>query len=77
MEKQRSSQKQSNLGAIEIPSMLAVSNYLNRPKPRIPAHMHAFNAMVVRTIKRKEMLSTPAAMQAMDDEWNKLSKQVV
>ena len=33
--------------------------------------------MVVRTVKRKEMLHTPAAMKAMDDEWSKLSKQVV
>ena len=39
--------------------------------------MDVFNAMVVRTVKRKEMLSTPAAMKAMDDEWNKLSKQIV
>ena len=33
--------------------------------------------MVVRTVKRKEMLSTPAAMKAMDEEWDKLSKQIV
>ena len=39
--------------------------------------MKVFNAMVVRTVKRKEMLSTPAAMKAMDDEWDKLSKQMV
>ena len=67
----------SNLGAIEIPSMPASSNYVNRHRPRIPAYMNVFNAMVVRTVKRKEMLSTPAAMKAMDVEWNKLSKQIV
>ena len=67
----------SNLGVIEIPSMPVISNYVNRHRPRIPAHMNVFNAMVVRTVKRKEMLSTPAAMKAMDDEWNKLSKQIV
>ena len=39
--------------------------------------MNVFSAMVVRTVKRKEMLNTPAAKKAMDDEWNKLSKQVV
>ena len=32
--------------------------------------------MVVRIVKRKAMLSTPAAMKAMDDEWDKLSKQI-
>ena len=39
--------------------------------------MNEFNAVVVRTVKRKEMLGTPAAMKAMDDEWDKLSKQTV
>eukprot|EP00972_Heterocapsa_arctica_P099838 14727571-Heterocapsa_arctica.AAC.1 len=33
-----------------------------------------FNTMVVRTLKRKEMMNTPGAMKAMDDEFNKLSK---
>ena len=66
------------LGVIEIPSMPVISDYVNRHRPRIPAYMNVFNAMVVRTIKRKAMLSTPAAMKAaamkaMDDEWDKLS----
>ena len=42
--------------------------------------LNVFNAMVVRTVKRKEMLSTPAAMKAMGpmgDEWGTLSKQMV
>ena len=59
-----------NLGVIEIQSMPAISNCVNRHRPRIPAYMKVFNAMVVRTVKRKEILSTPAAMKAMDDEWN-------
>ena len=65
------------LGVIEIPSMPVISDYVNRHRPRIPAYMNVFNAMVVRTVKRKEMFSTPAAMKAMDDEWNKLFKQMV
>ena len=65
------------LGVAEIPSMPVISDYVNRHRPRIPAYMNVFNAMVVRTVKRKGMLSTPAAMKAMDDEWNKLSKQMV
>ena len=67
----------NNVGTIEIPSMPAISNYVYRHRPRILAYMNVFNAMVVRTKKRKGMLNTPAAMKAMDDEWNKLSKQVV
>ena len=65
------------LGVIEIPSMPVISDYVNRHRLRIPAHMNVFNAVVVRTVKRKDMLSTPAAMKAMDDEWDKLSKQLV
>ena len=64
----------SKLGIIEIPPMPAIPNYVNRHRPRIPAYMNVFNAMVVRTVKRKEMLNTPAAMKAMDDEWDKLYK---
>ena len=60
------------LGVIEIPSMPVLSDYVNRHR----AYMNVFNAMVTRTVKRKEMLSTPAAMKAMDDEWDKLSKQM-
>ena len=60
------------LGVIEIPSMPVISDYVNRHRFRIPAYMNVFNAMVARTVKRKEML--PAAMKAMDDEWDKLSK---
>ena len=67
----------SKLGITEIPSMPVISDYVNRHRPIIPAYMNVFNAMVVRTVKRKEMLSTPAAMKAMDDEWHKLSKQIV
>ena len=67
----------NNLGIIEIPSMPVISNDVSRHRPRIPAYMNVFNAMVVRTAKRKEMPNTPAAMKAMDGEWNKLSKQVV
>ena len=65
------------LGTEEIPSMPVISDYVNRHRPRIPAYMNVFNAMVVRTVKRKEMLSTPAAMKAMDDERNRLSKQIM
>eukprot|EP00972_Heterocapsa_arctica_P056736 8376194-Heterocapsa_arctica.AAC.1 len=36
-----------------------------------------FNTIVVRNVKRKEMMNTPVAMKAMDDEFNKLSKQGV
>ena len=57
------------LGVIEIPSMPVVSAYVNRHRPRIPAYMNVFNAMVVRIVKRKAMLSTPAAMKATHDEW--------
>ena len=65
------------LGVIEIPSMPVISGYVNRHRPRIPAYMNVFSAMVVRTVKRKEMHSTPAAMKAMGDEWNNLSKHMV
>ena len=65
------------LGVIKIPSMPVISYYVNRHRPRIPAYMNVFNAMVVRTVKRKEVLSTPAAMKAMDDEWDKWCKQIV
>ena len=64
------------LGVIETPSMPVISDYMNRHRLQIPAYMNVFNAMVVRTVKRKEVLSTPAAMKAMDDEWDKLSKQM-
>ena len=57
--------------------MPVISDYVNRHRPRIPAYMNVFNAMVVRTVKRKETLSTPAAMKAMDDEWDKLSKHIL
>ena len=57
--------------------MPVISDYVNRHRLRIPAYMNVFNAMVVRTVKRKGMLSTPAAMKAMDDEWDKLYKQMV
>ena len=57
------------LGDIRIPFMPAISGYVNRHRLRIPACMNVFNAMVARTVKRKEMLSTPAAMKAMDEEW--------
>ena len=67
----------SKLGVIEIPSMPVIPTYVNGHRPRILAYMDVFDAMVVRTVKRKEMLSTPAAVKAMDDEWNKLSKQIV
>ena len=58
------------MGTIEIPSMPVVSDYVIRHRPRISAYMNVFNAMVVRTVKRKEMFNTPAAMKAMDDEWD-------
>ncbi len=35
------------------------------------------NALVVRTVNRKEMMNTPAALKAMDDEFNKLANQKV
>ena len=57
--------------------MPVISDYVNRHRLRIPAYMNVSNAMVVRTVKRKEMLSTPAAMKAMDNEWDKMSKQMV
>ena len=57
--------------------MPVISDYVDRHRPRIPAYMKVFNAMVVRTVKRKEMRSMPAAMEAMDGEWEKLSKQMV
>ena len=57
--------------------MPVISDYVNRHRPRIPAYMNVFEAMVVRVVKQKEMLSMPAAMEAMDDEWDKLSKQMV
>ena len=67
--------KMSLIGVIQIPSMPAISGYVNRHRPIIPACMNVFDAMVVRTVKRKEMLSTPAAMKAMDEEWaNYLNK---
>ena len=60
----------NKLGVIEIPSMPVVSGYVNRHRPRIPAYMNVFSAMVARIVKRKAMLSTPAGMKAMDDEWD-------
>ena len=30
----------SKLGVIEIPSMLVISNYMNRHRPQIPAYVH-------------------------------------
>ncbi len=35
------------------------------------------NALVVRTVNRKEMMNAPAALKAMDDEFNKLANQKV
>ena len=44
----------SNMEIIEIPSMPVIPNYVDRHRPRIPAYMNVFNAMVVRTVKRKD-----------------------
>eukprot|EP00972_Heterocapsa_arctica_P047892 7063544-Heterocapsa_arctica.AAC.1 len=46
-------------------------------RSKIKIEDDVFNAMVVRTVKGKEMEKAPGAMKAMDDEFNKLSKQSV
>eukprot|EP00972_Heterocapsa_arctica_P009016 1325957-Heterocapsa_arctica.AAC.1 len=48
---------------------------VHRSKTRI--EYDVFNAMVVGTVKRKEMTNTPGAMKAKDDEFNNMSKQGV
>ena len=52
-------------------------DYVLTHRNRITEFGHVFNALVVRSVGRKEMKATPKAMQAMDDEWNKLLKQKV
>ena len=42
------------LGVIEIPFMPVIPDYVNRRRPRIPAYINVFNAMVVRTLKLTE-----------------------
>lgn len=50
----KSSVLHRSLGIIEIPSMPVTSNYVNKHRPRILAYMNVFNAMVVRTVKKRD-----------------------
>ena len=60
-----------------VPAMPVTQNFAQSHRPRIPQHERVFNAMVVRSVGRKEMLANPKALAAMDAEWNKLLNQTV
>jgi hypothetical protein len=63
---------------LDTPSMpVFVGDDKTKHRFKIPVTEPVFNALVVRSVGRKEMLNTPDAMKAMDVEWNKLVRQIV
>ena len=60
-----------------VPAMPVMEHHVHEHRPRVNPYGKIFNAMVVRSVGKKEMLATPKAMLAMDEEWNKLMRQLV
>ena len=61
---------------VNVPCMpVEAGTQEHRPK-KLP-RSHPFNALVVRSVVKTEMLATPKALEAMDIEYNKLRQQGV
>ena len=68
--------KHNKLRWIDVPAMpVTRAPVVHREK--ITDNEAMINALVVRTVNRKEMMNTPAALKAMEDEFNKLANQKV
>eukprot|EP00972_Heterocapsa_arctica_P113620 16438078-Heterocapsa_arctica.AAC.1 len=70
--------KSNRLDEVLIPVMPIDRNHIQIVhRPKVNNNVAIWNAMVVRTVTKKEISGTPDAQLAMDHEYNKLEKKGV
>eukprot|EP00972_Heterocapsa_arctica_P040957 6036795-Heterocapsa_arctica.AAC.1 len=68
--------KSKRLDEVLIPVMPIDRNQVQMAhRPKVTNNVAIWNAMVVRTVNKKELSETPDAQLAMDHEYDKLEKK--